>query len=86
MSQTWKYAVTWTLMIVATFAQVYLVGTPSSTIFKQISIITISVAEAIAAAAYYQNLRHETKALSLLPIASLLVIATLVIVSLTGGA
>lgn len=86
MNRTWPYVAIWVLMIVATFAQVYIIGSSSSVMFKQVSVILIAVAEAVTAAAYYQNLRHETKVLSLLPIASLLVITTLIVVSLAGGA
>ncbi len=86
MNRLWLYIVIWALMILATFVQIYVVRTSASAAFKNIAVIIIAAIEAVTAAAYYQNLRHEPKVMSLLPVSGLLVITTLVIVSLTGGA
>ncbi len=86
MNRAWYYVVVWVLMVAATFVQVYIIESSSSATFKQVSIIVIAAAEAITAATYYQNLRYETRVLSFVPIVALLVVSSLMILSIAGGA
>ncbi len=85
MNRMIAYVIIWELLVGATMLQVGIAVSSIATIMKQTTIILLAFIEAITAAAYFQNLRHETRVLSLLPIGALTVVSTLVIVSIAGG-
>ncbi len=86
MDKTPTYLALWISTVAVTVIEVIIATSSASAGLKQVSIILLTLAEAVAAAAFYLNLRYETRLLSLLPIAALSIISTLVIVSIAGGA
>jgi cytochrome c oxidase subunit 4 len=76
------YIAIWALLVAATFTEVVTRFLPSAMSILISGIIVISTAKAVSIALYYQHLRHEPKALALLPVAALIVLSTLLITAI----
>jgi cytochrome c oxidase subunit 4 len=77
------YVAIWALLVAATLLEVatrlYL---PVGISLLIVGIIVISAAKAVSIALYFQHLRYEPKVLSILPLAALIVLSTLLITSI----
>jgi len=82
MADSKLYIIIWLVLIEATLLEVVTRFLPTSTSFFVAGIILIATAKSVIIALYYQNLRYETKVLSILLLLALSVLATLLIASI----
>lgn len=80
------YITIWALLVGATILEVVTRFLPAAASLLISGIIVIATVKAVLIASYYQHLRYETKILAMLPIAGLLVLSTLLIISIASGA
>ncbi len=80
------YIMIWVLLVAATILEVVTRFLPAGISLLIGGILLIATVKVLLIASFYQHLRYETKILAMLPIAGLLVLSTLLIISIVSGA
>lgn len=80
------YIAVWAVLVAATILEVVTRFLSATISLLVLGIVIIATVKALLIASYFQHLRYETKMLAILPIAGLLVLSTLLIVSILSGA
>jgi len=79
MNKATLYLSVWGLMVAATLIEIYIFTTSLPELFKVSSILALAIAQSLANAAFFQNLRYEKKIIALLPLLSIVVLCTLLV-------
>lgn len=92
MSQTytyckaWVYVATWAIMVVFTISEVLVrFYAPIGNYAIVIYIVLLAAASASVSVLFHMHLRYEPRALAILPLAALMMLALLILASIIGG-
>ncbi len=82
MADSKLYVAIWAILVEATIMEVVTRFMPTQFELLIFGIVAIATMKAVLIALYFQHLKYEPKALSLAPIAALLVLSTLLITAI----